>query len=93
MSQLSCHAKARAKQRCIPPLVLDWLMSFGEEQHDHRGSVVYYFSHKSIRNLERTYDCQPIRLMSRYLNAYAVERADGSNVLTIGWRSKRLNRG
>lgn len=49
----SSHAAARAQQRCIPPLVDQWLDQFGEEKHDGQGGVLLYFSRASIRAMER----------------------------------------
>lgn len=34
---LSTHASKRAKQRGIPPLIIQWLEAFGEHAHDHNG--------------------------------------------------------
>jgi hypothetical protein len=47
------HASIRAQQRGIPPLVDRWLDEFGEEDHDGHGYVRLYFSHRSVREMER----------------------------------------
>ncbi|MDP6652334.1 MAG: hypothetical protein QGF90_09550 [Gammaproteobacteria bacterium] len=33
------HAAIRAQQRCIPPLVDQWLSQFGEEEYDGHGGT------------------------------------------------------
>jgi hypothetical protein len=35
------HATTRMHQRSFPPIVIDWLDEFGEEQFDGRGGVVH----------------------------------------------------
>lgn len=52
----SAHARQRAKERCIPPLIDEWLDRFGEEVHDGNGAVKLYFSKRSIRAMERAFD-------------------------------------
>ena len=44
-NQLTDHAQSRMQQRAIPPLILDWLQSYGAIEHDHRGAEVHYFNH------------------------------------------------
>lgn len=88
----SFHAAVRAQQRCIPPLVDQWLEQFGEEKHDGHGGVLLYFSRASIRTMERAFGRAPIRKMAEYLNAYKVESSHDGHVLTIGHRIKRIKR-
>lgn len=40
----SVRAAVRAQQRCIPPLVEQWLDQFGKEKYDGDGGVLRYFS-------------------------------------------------
>ena len=56
------HASIRAQQRGIPPLVDRWLDEFGEEEHDGHGYVRLYFSHRSVREMERALGHQPVCL-------------------------------
>ena len=86
------HAQVRAQQRAIPPLVDRLLDEFGEEQHDGHGAIRVFFSHRSVRRMERALGHQPVTLLDRYLNAYKVETTDGTTI-TKGWRTKRLKRG
>ncbi|SFO21628.1 hypothetical protein SAMN05216386_2968 [Nitrosospira briensis] len=88
----SVHAAVRAQQRCIPPLVEQWLNQFGEEKHDGHGGVLRYFSRASIRAMERAFGRAPVRKMSEYLDAYKVESSHDGDVLTIGHRTKRIKR-
>lgn len=45
----SVHAKVRAQQRGIPPLIDRWLDEFGEEDYDGRGGVRIFFSRRSVK--------------------------------------------
>ena len=87
----SQHARMRAQQRGIPPLIEHWLDEFGEEQYDGHGAVVRYFSRRSIRRMERTFGAVPVRRMAEYLrNAYKVETSSDGQLITIGHRTKRI---
>ncbi len=83
------HAKIRSQQRGIPPLVIEWLEDFGEQNHDHRGAVVFHFSKQARRRLERAVGRQPVKRMSEWLDAYVVVATDGS-IVTVGRRWRRV---
>ena len=85
------HACIRAQQRAIPPLVDLWLDEFGEISYDGNGFVRVFFSHKSVRDMERSFGRRPVSQMKHYLNAYRVECADGT-AITTGWRIKPIRR-
>lgn len=86
------HAAARAQQRCIPPLIDQWLDQFGEETYDGHGGVLRFFSHASIRAMEREFGRAPVRKLTEYLDVYKVESSHDAHVITIGHRTKRINR-
>lgn len=86
------HATIRAQQRGIPPLIDQWLDQYGEEEYDGHGGVVRFFSHASIRAMERAFGGAPVRKMSEYLHAYKVESSHDGSIITIGHRIKRINR-
>jgi len=84
------HATIRAQQRCIPPLVDLWLDEFGEEAYDGHGYVRLYFSHRSVRKMERTFGHQPVCIFKRYLNAYKIESCADGATITVGHRTCKL---
>jgi hypothetical protein len=88
----STHARIRAQQRGIPPLIEQWLDEFGEEQYDGHGGVIRFFSRRSIRNMERIFGRAPVRRMSEYLDAYKVESTSDGGLITLGHRHKRIFR-
>jgi hypothetical protein len=85
------HGAVRSQQRAIPPLVLQWLDQFGEEQYDGHGAIIRYFSRASRREMEREFGSNPVKKMSEFLNAYKVESHDGM-VITTGHLTKRIKR-
>ena len=85
---LTTHASIRSQQRGIPPLVLDWLETYGDESFDHHGAVILHFSKRSVRRLERAVGRQPVCKLKEYLRCYAV-LSDG-HVVTVGKHFKRI---
>ena len=85
------HARARLRQRALPPLVLDWLHQFGHEHYDGRGAVILHFNKPARRCLERVVGREPVRRMKGWLSAYAVIANDGE-LITAGHRVKPLKR-
>ena len=88
-TDLTTHAAARVQQRALPPLVLDWLHTYGREHHDGRGATVLFFDKPARRRLERGVGREPVRRMKQWLNTYAVVGGDGQ-VVTAGHRFKRI---
>lgn len=86
------HAAARAQQRCIPPLVVQWLDQFGDEQYDGHGGVLRFFSRASIRAMEKVFGRAPVRKLAEYLDVYKVESSHDGSVITIGHRVKHIKR-
>jgi hypothetical protein len=89
---MTWHARRRAQQRGIPPLVDQWLTDFGEEQFDGRGGVVRYFSRRSLRKLERACGRAIVARLSDYLGCYKVEAADNGSTITVGHRTCKVFR-
>jgi hypothetical protein len=88
---MTYHATARSQQRGIPPLIMQWLDQFGEEQYDGHGAIIRYFSRTSRRIMEREFGSNPVKKMSEFLNIYKVESQDGT-VITTGHLTKRIKR-
>jgi hypothetical protein len=86
------HATIRSQQRGIPPLIQSWLLAYGEENYDGRGTLIRYFTNKSVRKMEREFGREPIRRMSEFLRCYLVEGENG-DIITVGKRyaNTRIN--
>lgn len=89
----SKHAIERTKQRGIPPLIQNWLLDYGQETYDGHGTIIRYFTKKSVRKMEQDFGREPIRRLSEYLNSYLIESIDGV-IVTVGKRyvTSRINR-
>ncbi len=89
--QITEHARARLQQRGIPLPVLDCLLSFGRKVHDHHGAEILFFDHQARNQIRRTYGEDDFKRLESKLDTYAVIGSDGA-VLTVGHRTKRINR-
>lgn len=90
-TSLSRHAEIRSDERGIPPLIVDWLNRFGTHEHDKRGCCVVWFDKRSRRKLECAVGRQVVDCLQPLLDAYAVVSNTGE-IVTLGWRSKRITR-
>ncbi len=88
---MTYHAAVRSQQRGVPPLIMQWLDQFGEEQYDGHGAIIKYFSRASRRIMEREFGSNPVKKMSEFLNIYKIESQDGT-VITTGHLTKRIKR-
>ena len=86
------HAQLRMQQRAIPPLVEQLLDEFGEQRFDGHGGVIYYFSKKSRRRMEREMGRDPVRVLERYLDYYKVEGSRDGCLITVAPRCRRIRR-
>ncbi len=84
------HAKRRMQQRGIPPLVVAWLLEFGQTHYDHRGGIIHYFDKHSRRCLEQVVGGRVVSRLADYLNSYAVSPVSDDALVTVGRRYKRL---
>ena len=91
MLQISHHAQARLQQRGIPPVVVESLLDFGRQAHDHRGGTILFFDHKARTKLRRQIASDSYKRLESHLDAYAVLGADGA-IVTVGHRTQRINR-
>lgn len=83
------HAQIRSKQRGIPPLIVEWLQTFGATEHTH-GAVKRYFDKSARRRLAHAVGEQVVDRLGDLLNIYIVETSDW--VVTVGHRSERIRR-
>lgn len=71
--------------------MLDCLLSFGKKVHDHHGAEILFFDHQARNQIRRTYSEHDFKRLESKLDTYAVIGSDGV-VLTVGHRTKRINR-
>jgi hypothetical protein len=89
--RLTEHARVRLQQRGIPESVLEWLIAYGSTVHDHRGGELVFFDHRARNRLRRALDAAVLKKIEPKLDTYAVVTG-GNNVITVGHRTKRINR-
>ncbi|HEX6828335.1 MAG TPA: hypothetical protein VF104_05095 [Burkholderiales bacterium] len=89
---LAGHARKRMQQRGIPWDVLDRLLAYGSERHDHRGGTILIMDKAARRRLHRAGGEAVPTLLDRLRSAYAVLGRHGG-VVTVGHRYKRLPNG
>jgi len=82
--RLTAHAKRRAKDRSIPPSIIDALLDFGERAAAGGGAESCFFTRRSWRRFA-AYLGPEARHFERYRSAYAIVGHDGQ-VVTICWR-------
>ena len=87
---LSQHARVRMQQRGIPSRAVELLLEHGAVQHDHHGGRVLYFDKARQRKLRQVLEPEAVAGMERFFKAYAVMRR--GEVLTVGWRYRRIRR-
>jgi hypothetical protein len=86
---LSSHARKRAQQRRIPPLIVEWLFRFGSSETQGRTEVLFF--DKPARNRLASVVGQPIvSHLTKLLDAYAI--VEGDEVITVGHRYRRIRR-
>ncbi len=86
---LTNHARARAQQRGIPPLIVEWLQIFGASEYAH-GAVKRYFNKAARRRLAQAVGEQVVDRMGDLLNIYIVEGDDA--IVTVAHRTERIRR-
>ncbi|WP_042876590.1 hypothetical protein [Cupriavidus necator] len=89
LNSLTHHATARAQQRGLPPLIMDWLDTYGARTLGGGGAEIIYFDKASRQKLERDVGAQVVDRLRPLLDAYLVMSGDGA-VITVGWRFKRV---
>lgn len=90
MLTMTHHAQTRLQQRGIPQTVLENLLEFGNEVHDHRGSLILYFDRNARAHLRAACGNALYKRIEPHLDAYAV-LGDTGKVVTVGHRTRRIN--
>ena len=78
------HARSRMQQRCIPPLVIDWLLSYGKREKSF-GSSRITFDKKARCDLTKDVGEQVVKQLNKYLNACIVVDETSGELITAMW--------
>lgn len=81
---MTAHARRRVQQRVIPPMMIDYLLDFGDRRDAGRGAESCYFTKRSWRLVER-HAGPAAKHLEHWRDIFAVIAADGA-VITAAWR-------
>ena len=85
------HATRRAQQRAIPPMIVDLLEECGSSFRNGDADVLIFDKAGRRRLCNRLGGVRNLRVIDRWLKAYAVLSDDGK-IITVGFRYFRLRR-
>ena len=91
MVALTRHAEERARDRAVPPIVLDWLLSYGQRMPAGDGAECLFFDKNSRRKLQQNLGGWAYMKLESKFDAYAILASDGE-VITLGYRNKKIRR-
>ena len=86
--ELTKHAASRIQKRCIPPIIVDLLIDYGQSERSGNGTTKYYLDKRSKRRLE-AYAGPIAGLLEQHLNCVVVV-ADGGALVTVEHRLQRI---
>ena len=81
----SKHASIRAQQRCIPPLIVEWLLEYGRRIQSN-GAVRLVLDKRSRKSIAKEAGMNILRQLSKYLNVEAVVDPETDVVITVQWK-------
>ena len=82
--ELTRHAAVRRQQRCVPPLIIEWLLSYGRRESSF-GAVKVRFDGRARKDLAKDVGVRALSLMSKYLSVAAVVDRNTDEVITVEW--------
>jgi hypothetical protein len=78
------HAEIRKQQRCVPPLVIDWLIVYGRREQSF-GLVKVWFDRCARKELASDVGHLAVSHLSKYLTAALVLDPITEKVITVEW--------
>lgn len=88
----TCHAKARAQQRGIPPFIDQLLDAYGHQEYNGQGQVVVFLNKRSRRSISRDLGEQVLKKLDCWLDVYKVADSSSGTTITTGHRYNRIKR-
>jgi hypothetical protein len=82
--RMSHHALVRKQQRCIPQLVIDWLLQYGRRDASN-GALRVWFDRRAKRELAGDVGRQTLSHLSKFLNAALIIDPNDDTIITIKW--------
>ena len=83
---LTKHTAVRIQQRCIPELVLDLLLKYGEVEHQHGGTDLVYFKSKNFTKARKHLEIM-LKEFDKMKDTYLVRsiKDEGDVIITSGY--------
>jgi len=82
---LTKHAEVRIQQRCIPELVLDLLLQYGEVEKQHGGTELIYFKKKDFAKAKEHLE-KMLKEFDKLRNTYLIKsQQDEEIIITSGY--------
>jgi len=88
-AHFTLHARARAQQRSLPPIVDALLTQFGEEVHVGNGRVRLLLTKRSTRHAAMISGALA-KQCQRFRGAYQIESLRTGKIVTTGWAYRRI---
>jgi hypothetical protein len=82
--ELTKHARVRSQQRSIPPLILQWLLEYGDRTSAH-GALRLSFSKRARREIEGVVGKRVVSQLGKFLEASAIVDPRTESVITVMW--------
>ena len=91
IGDLTLHGAQRKQQRCVPPIVIDWVIQYGVRRPTGGGVEHIELDKPGRRDLAREIGSWTYTRLEPKLNAFVVLDAHG-RVITTGYRTRRRRR-
>lgn len=91
INDLTRHGALRQQQRCVPPIVIDWVIQYGVRRPAGSGTEHVELDKPGRRDLAREIGSWTYSRLEPKLNAFVILDAYGC-VITTGYRTRRRRR-
>lgn len=78
------HAVARQQQRCIPPLIVEWLLCYGRRDTSF-GATKIWFDRQAKKELAGDVGSRAVAHLAKFLNAAVVVDPVDDTIITVQW--------
>lgn len=88
MNNYSKHASHRSQQRCIPSIIVDWIITYGVAKRSN-GANTFFMDKKTRKSFKKDVGNIVYSRIKDLLDAYVVV-ADNGTIITTAWRDKHF---
>ena len=84
------HAKERSVERTIPPMIVEFIIEFGDSIDAGDGARKYILTKRSMRELRQRAGREITKALDFYRSRYAYVVANGNRILTVAYANYQL---